>query len=652
VEEAFYDAAHASEMCLAGTREQLLLDLAAWFDDRDPARERVFWLNGLAGTGKTTVARTIAARAHQEGRLAAAFFFSRNIAATRAPSAILPTIAYQLAHYQQAFRSSVCTAIASDRHVSTRVIAAQARILFKKIELVSVSNEPLLIVLDALDECNIEGSCQGGDAIPLLLSNFRSLPHIKILITSRAEGTIKRMFNSVANQFALQDIERNIVQGDIHRYLKHRLTSLAHTRELPLPFPTNDVLDELVRRAGTLFIYAATVVKWVSNPYADPKLYLKRVLEQDANEVAFQHKMLDQMYTQILVQAAETTGNPKPHERALGKILSAVVLLQEPMPPAALAVLVDEEEQANVILSLLSAVLLVDDEAPVRLFHPSFLDFITNKERCKNPRFCVTRLEGHKRLATRCLEIINAGICRDICNIRDSSLLNSKVPDLEENLARRVPGSFELWYACRYWHDHLQASGMVSHTGGLLAALETFCVQSIFHLEQVRLPPSEPLPSRQPVAASPRALVIGINKYKNTGKQLQDLNGCVADADDMYEYLIVTRRMSPESIIRLNNEDATRAKILDGIRALRDSSSPLGDPIIIFWAGHGSRGRVPPGWDTSSPDGKIEMLIPYDFDLEGKDEGTPGLLDYQFGRELAELAQEKGDNIVSGVHLL
>jgi hypothetical protein len=168
VKEAFHDASHASEMCLAGTREQLLMDLEAWFDNRDPSRERVFWLNGLAGTGKTTVARTIAARAHEQGRLAATFFFSRNIAATRAPSVILPTIAYQLAHYQQAFRSSVCTAIASDEDVSTRVIAAQANILFDKIALVSVSNEPLLIVLDALDECYVEGSCEGGDAIPLL----------------------------------------------------------------------------------------------------------------------------------------------------------------------------------------------------------------------------------------------------------------------------------------------------------------------------------------------------------------------------------------------------------------------------------------------------------------------------------------------------
>jgi hypothetical protein len=482
VKEAFHDASHASEMCLAGTRKQLLLDLAAWFDDRDPARERVFWLNGLAGTGKTTVARTIAARAHQQGRLAAAFFFSRNIAATRAPSVILPTIAYQLAHYQQAFRSSVCTAIASDEDVSTRVIATQAKILFNQIALVNVSNEPLLIVLDALDECYVEGSYEGGDAIPLLLTKLGSLPYIKILITSRAEDTIKRMFDRMANQLALHNIEADIVQGDIHLYFEHCLTSLAHSRKLPPPFPTNDALDELVKRAGTLFIYAATVVKWVSDPKAQPTLRLQQVLEQDVEEVAFQHRMLDGMYTQILVQAAETSGNPKPHERALRKILSAIVLLQEPMPPSALAVLVDEEKRAAAILPLLSAVLLVDNKGPVRLFHPSFPDFIANEERCRDDRFLVSRPEGHLRLATRCLEVMNAGLCRDICDIRDPSLPNREVADLEERLTRAV--SSELRYACQYWHIHLQYAGVFSDSG-LLAALDMFCTRHPLHWVEV-----------------------------------------------------------------------------------------------------------------------------------------------------------------------
>jgi hypothetical protein len=154
------------------------------------------------------------------------------------------------------------------------------------------------------------------------------------------------------------------------------------------------------------------------------------------------------------------------------------------------------------------------------------------------------------------------------------------------------------------------------------------------------------------ISSSVRALVIGINKYKYAGGDLKDLGGCVADALDMYTYLTKTRGMSPDSVIYLHDENATRARILEGIRALRDSSTPPGDPIIIFWAGHGCHGPAPLGWKTSNPDGKIEILIPHDFDPKAEGEGVSGLLDYQFGRELSELTKEKGDNIVSDFDLL
>jgi hypothetical protein len=477
VKEAFHDAANASETCLAGTREQLLADLSAWLDDLDPSRERVFWLNGLAGTGKTTVARTMAAHAHKDGRLGATFFFSRNVAAARDPVAILPTIAYQLAHNQSPFRASICTSLSSNKDVRDRGIVAQARILFDNLSRVTPPKTPLLIVLDALDECYLENGYEGGDAVPLLLAKLASLPSIKTLITSQPEDTIRLMLKSVNSRFALHDIEADIVQSDILHYLKHTLGEHARVRELPLPFPTNSELDELVKRAGTLFIYAATVVKWVSDPKAKPSLRLQQVLDQDTDEIAYQHKMLDVMYSQILEQAVQTSGNPKPHERALCHILSTVVLLQEPMHEVALASLAGEDKRAGAILPLLSAVLLVDEAAPVRLFHPSFPEFITDKERCLDKRFLVTRLEGHLQLAIRCLEIMNTSLREDICDIQNPSLANDEVAGLEERLECVAPS--ELRYACNYWHAHLRLAASTS--SGLIKQLETFCSFHLLH---------------------------------------------------------------------------------------------------------------------------------------------------------------------------
>jgi hypothetical protein len=463
-------------MCLAGTRQQLLADLFSWFDNVDPSRERVFWLNGLAGTGKTTVARTIATRAHKQGRLAAAFFFSRNIAVTRSPSAVLPTIAYQLADYQRPFRTDVCTAVNANRDVRDRGIATQADVLFSNLRSITVPDTPLLIVLDALDECYLENGCEGGDAVPLLLARFASVPSIKILITSRVEDTLKHMFDGVTN-LALHNIEADIVQSDILRYLKHTLSEHARVRRLPLPFPEDDDLRELVVRSGKLFIYAATVVKWVSDSKADARLRLQQVLDQDVDEVAFQHKPLDGMYLQIIAGAAQTSGNPLPHERALADILSTVVLLQEPMHAPALASLAGEGQRAGAILPLLSAVLLVDDTAPVRLFHPSFPDFITDKGRCSDARFLVKRVGGHLQLAIRCLEIMNFNLRENICDLEDPSLPNNEVTDLELRLEHAA--SPELRYACQYWHVHICLAAITSPE--LVKCLEIFCASHLLH---------------------------------------------------------------------------------------------------------------------------------------------------------------------------
>jgi hypothetical protein len=326
VTEAFFNASNAPTPCLQGTREQLISDIFDWFNNTDPSCEHIFWLSGLAGTGKSSIARTIADRAQEEGRLAATYFFSRNTAATRAPSAIIPTIVYQLALSLLSLRPIICDDIASDRDVRGREVAVQAKTLLDNVSRQAVSDGPFLVVLDALDECYFENGRQGGDAVPKLLEKFRPLGHIKFLITSRVEASIQRMFDNIRSQVALHDIEKNIVQKDIHHYLDHSFTKLARNRKLALPFPPACELDELVRRAGSLFVYAATVVKWISDPDDEPLPRLQQVLEKDEDEVTYQHKFLDDMYSEILAQTAKTSRNPRKHECALKNVISTVVL--------------------------------------------------------------------------------------------------------------------------------------------------------------------------------------------------------------------------------------------------------------------------------------------------------------------------------------
>ena len=69
------DAGHRSgnrQGCLKGTRREVLLQLENWSTDEQD--QRVFWLNGLAGTGKSTIAQTFAEMSFADGRLGASFF--------------------------------------------------------------------------------------------------------------------------------------------------------------------------------------------------------------------------------------------------------------------------------------------------------------------------------------------------------------------------------------------------------------------------------------------------------------------------------------------------------------------------------------------------------------------------------------------------
>jgi hypothetical protein len=174
----------------------------------------------------------------------------------------------------------------------------------------------------------------------------------------------------------------------------------------------------------------------------------------------------------INTSSAKTSSNPEKHERALKNVISTVVLLQEPVRVSALAILAGEKDRTDGLLALLSAVLLVDEPAPVRLFHPSFPEFVLSAERCCDERFLVGASEGHLHLTIRCLDVMNMHLRENICNITDPSLPNTEVHLPQHTLDCVAPA--ELRYACKYWHDHLRLADVASSS--LVDSLETFSV--------------------------------------------------------------------------------------------------------------------------------------------------------------------------------
>ncbi|KAG6914880.1 hypothetical protein DXG01_014759 [Tephrocybe rancida] len=155
-------------------------------------------------------------------------------------------------------------------------------------------------------------------------------------------------------------------------------------------------------------------------------------------------------------------------------------------------------------------------------------------------------------------------------------------------------------------------------------------------------------PPRNNVEATSRrpglfALIIGIDEYKH--KRIAKLNGAIKDANAVERFLRQKLNVPKARIVNLRNEAATRQKMLEALKSLgRYDTIKKTDPILIYYAGHGSEVKAPEDWNTQS--GKIQMILPYDFKSEdSRDSAGQGIFDIEIAQILRGISQEKSDNI-------
>jgi hypothetical protein len=465
----------------------------AWFTSDGPP---VYWLKGLAGTGKTTIARSVAELAAQQGSLGATFFFSRTDIARRNPLAVIPTLAYKLAKWRLELRRSICAAVELHTDIADHgSVREQARRLMT--EALSALSSPVprvLIVLDALDECDKVDDVEGGELLSALFDCLGVVPlTAKILVTSRDELSIRSIFDAErphhpAQTLALHiEIEKHIMNADLSLYLAHELGRIGKATG-DMSWPPPQVIEQLVCRAGTLFIYAATVVNYVRGrrKYSSLDTLLDQVLAGDLRG-GRQRWPLDRLYLQILMNICLDDGWYTEEQRVeVLETVASLVLLQEPLSTESIARLADKSQA---LLDGLESLLWKSDDGTVRLFHPSFADFVGDRNRCTDlsfpanegtvtgVSFLVLPEEHHRRLAHRCLAVMNAHLQYDICRLGKPWIPNAEIIDLRETLDRHAP--HELRYACKFWAVHLAKAG--EPESSLLTVLDTFCREHLLH---------------------------------------------------------------------------------------------------------------------------------------------------------------------------
>ena len=368
--------------CLKGTRSAVLDQIELW--TRDFSQCPVYWLNGLAGTGKSTIAQSIAERVFAGGQLGASFFCSRDFESRSNLQFIFPTLAVQLARKYPRFRSIFIPLVQSDPEVIHESLYSQmSKLVVGPLRESAIST---VIVIDALDECKDD---EPASAILSVLGGLVSeIPKVKFFLTGRPEPHIRDGFHhpllaGATNVFILHNIDLSLVTNDIRLFFKQSFLELAHRHKLD-GWPTREQLDQICKQAAGLFVYAVATVKFIDYKNKNPMEQLDCLLrspESSAYEgkVKFKaDKTLDSLYTSIL-QEAYSQDDPS-DDPGICSVLGAVMLAANPLPPSTIGALLGINPTSVFLWlsSVHSLLILQDVNYPVRPFHKSFPDFVTD----------------------------------------------------------------------------------------------------------------------------------------------------------------------------------------------------------------------------------------------------------------------------------
>lgn len=260
--------------CLEGTRVDLLKDIAEWIDaDHD---EGIFWLSGMVGTGKTTVARTVARNYDQQSRLAASFFFTDENGDANSADFFASTVACQLANFDTSMKNAIQEVLERCPLLPYQGLSEQWTRLVKE-PLAAFTKKPnqnpLLIVVDGLDLCPEKNDQR------LILRLLSSITHdcenkVIVFLASRPESAIRSELSGIRHKtLRLQDINRRIVDSDIKLLLNHEIGKIMAPFE---PFETKSlwgsgIIPTFVIFARGLFLWAATACQYIRNAKT-PKL--------------------------------------------------------------------------------------------------------------------------------------------------------------------------------------------------------------------------------------------------------------------------------------------------------------------------------------------------------------------------------------------
>jgi hypothetical protein len=498
---------------MAGTRQWVIDKIHDWLCDHQAPN--ILWLGGSPGAGKSTIASTLVSNLQQTGRLGSSFFCKRDDIALSDPASCWRTIAFDLAQCDAVIAKRIMENI-KGRKVDperadielhfTHLIEDPLRAAWEsRVETLTglhtdmVDDERFkardrqaddydrrlitvlpVVVLDALDECgsDITQYAQRHTFINTIIAWSRLPRSFKLVVASR-DDRIPPSFFEVCHSIVLDagDLARAEAENDVRIFIKTRFAAIA-VRNISLSptWPGEAIIKQLTSRAAGLFVWADTVMRFVEQGI--PNKRLNSILH---DRFSYGDERLDGLYRHVMnLSFSDATDDELEIYRL---VIGAVVLARVPLRLRDIRYfLCREEEEASItfIFQKLSSVISTGTaDEPIHISHLSFAEFICDPQRC-DARFVIHRDAHNRIMALACLQIMQAHLRFNICQLETSHVRNVDVLDLELRIEKFIPT--HLSYSCRFWSDHLQSA--VADTD-IVKPVQDFLYMHLFHWLEV-----------------------------------------------------------------------------------------------------------------------------------------------------------------------
>ncbi|THU78247.1 hypothetical protein K435DRAFT_876845, partial [Dendrothele bispora CBS 962.96] len=455
--------------CMEGTREQLLQDLEEWTIN---GTTKIAWIFGIAGTGKSAVAVSLASRVREHLKssvsLALTFHCVKGEETSKL-SLLVPTICYQLARICPSYGDTLLDIFNGDPSLNgpSLPVADQLNMFMNPANFnKEVMNKTIMIIIDGLDEwgSEVEREILLNSLVTLCTKVFM----LKIVISSRPHSDIKEALEK--SSVARFDLTRGYdTNSDIELLIKSKFKKNSITSE---------EMGDLVTKADGLFIWIVTALNFIKEGM-DMKGRMNIILGtgQTKGKIEIPYQGLYELYNIVLKEAFSAEDNYEYFKTVMSVLIAAI----EPMSQKTLAHLLKVENISSDItervLQYLKAVIIYDQDGKIHS-HLSFREFvILTDSKDQFQRWSINQRDAHMIVSKMCMEVLTSELKFNICNLETSCVRNSEVVDcaIDQRVEEFI--SPQLQYSCLYWSNHIVETKDFSDMGAMKEKVMKFGTQ-------------------------------------------------------------------------------------------------------------------------------------------------------------------------------